>query len=80
MQQLDSLAGGKSRAHQERLIQENFLAKIQMRFTQTDLLDYFTVDLHDEDNYRDSQIVIKCMPNAYPMAVSAIETIYKVFA
>ena len=60
----------------QKFAHEQFMSKIHQRFGILYLRDLFTVDVDDKE----SSINIKCMPNSYMGAISAIDTIYKVFS
>ena len=59
-----------------KFIHNSLMNKIHNRFSVLYLQDLFTVDVDDKE----SSIKIKGMPNSYQSAITAIDTIYKVFA
>ena len=79
MQEMWEKAEKKSKgisSKDSKFIHEQFMMKLHNRFGVLYLRDLFTVDVEDKE----SSIKIKCMPNSYQSAISAIDTIYKVFA
>ena len=57
-------------------VQELFSTKLHNRFPQPVMQDLFTVDSYCDKN----TVSVKCMPNSYPHAITAIDTIYKFFS
>lgn len=64
-------------------IMSNFVTKLHHRFNAGNLQSLFTVDGYDCDEKNEEKKTtdkVKCMPGSYPNAISAIDTIYKVFS
>lgn len=74
MDRFDNTAYGKEK--DMKMILDLFALKVHRRFTQDQLQGLFTVDSYGYDD----SVKVKCMPNSYPQAITAIDTIYKVFS
>ena len=74
MDRFDNTAYGKEK--DMKMILDLFALKVHRRFTQGQLQGLFTVDSYGDDD----SVKVKCMPNSYPQAITAIDTIYKVFS